>query len=179
MFVILQKKLILETITKLMKKFIYAIALCALPLIVLNCRKDDKEDKIDEEVEQLVGNPGNPRFNLQFTNPTNVDLDLYVKTPSGKVIYYGNKTADQGRLDVDCLCGICPQGPNENIYWTDGTAPKGTYEFWVEYYDDCGTRNSSSDFTVRLIKNDRVLQKYTGTLNSEGQKSTKWTHTQN
>ena len=28
------------------------------------------------------------KFNLQFTNSENVDLDLYVQIPSGAIIYY-------------------------------------------------------------------------------------------
>lgn len=151
-------------------------ALCALPILLVTCKKDDEEVPT-EESEQLVGNPGNPRFNLQFTNPSNVDLDLYVKTPDGTVINYGNPTGQGGQLDVDCLCQSCTQGPNENIYSQDGTAPSGTYEYWVEYYGDCGTAGAASEYTVRVLKNSSVIQKKTGTLNAEGE-SPHWTHVQ-
>jgi len=165
----------------IMKKLFYYLSIFALPFIVMSCEKDDDEPEDEvNEVEQLIGNPGNPRFNLQFTNKENVDLDLYVKTPSGKIISYQNISADNGKLDVDCLCDDCPQGPNENIYWEEGTAPKGQYEFWVEYYENCGTSGSkNSDFTVRLVKNNEVIRKYTGTLTSSGQQSAHWVHTQN
>lgn len=164
-----------------MKKLFYYLTILALPFLGLACNNDDDEPEDEvNEVEQLIGNPGNPRFNLQFTNKENVDLDLYVKTPSGKIIYYQNITADNGKLDVDCLCDDCPQGANENIYWEEGTAPKGQYEFWVEYYENCGTSGSkNSDFTVRLIKNNEVKSKYTGTLTASGQQSEHWFHTQN
>lgn len=164
-----------------MKKLFYYLSIFALPFLVMACDKDDDEPEDEvNEVEQLIGNPGNPRFNLQFTNKENVDLDLYVKTPSGKIISYQNISADNGKLDVDCLCDDCPQGPNENIYWEEGTAPKGQYEFWVEYYENCGTSGSkNSDFTVRLVKNNEVIRKYTGTLTSNGQQSAHWVHTQN
>ncbi|TDX83154.1 hypothetical protein [Epilithonimonas xixisoli] len=163
-----------------MKKLIYFLGICALPFLMFSCDKDDDEPEDDtNEVEELIGNPGNPRFNLQFTNPENVDLDLYVKTPAGNIISYQNVRADNGQLDVDCLCDDCPQGPNENIYWADGTAPKGKYEFWIKYYDNCGSTGSkNSDFTVRLVKNNQVLQKYTGSLNTIDQQSAHWTHTQ-
>jgi uncharacterized protein YfaP (DUF2135 family) len=65
----------------------------------------------------LLEQDGNSGFNLQFSNPDNVDLDLYVRTFSGAVISYLNRSADQGALDVDCLCGNCASGPNENIFW--------------------------------------------------------------
>ena len=140
-----------------------------------------KKDKNDaDEIETLKGNPGNPRFNLQFTNEDNVDLDLYVTTPAGNTIYYGDEEFDGGKLDLDCLCDECINGPNENIFWLDGTAPKGTYKFWVEHYDNCieEDETSTSDFTLRLIKNDVILQKYTGTLSRSNNKSTVYTHTQ-
>lgn len=161
-----------------MKKFIYALSICALPLLLVTCKKDNDDDS--DEIETLTGQPGNPRFNLQFTNKDNVDLDLYVKTPAGNVIYYGNPTDDNGQLDIDCYCESCEQGPNENIYWKDGTAPTGKYEFWVKYFEACSSQgNKNSDFTVRLIKNNQILQKYTGTLTTDGSESAHWTHTQN
>ena len=124
--------------------------------LVSGCTK--KEEQAAPAV-QLAGTPGNPRFNLQFTNQANVDLDLYVKTPNGTIIYYGRKSSQGGVLDVDCLCGNCPNGPNENIYWVPGTAPSGTYQFWVEYYGRCSGAASSatSDFTLRVVNNSTVV----------------------
>ncbi|NND88557.1 MAG: hypothetical protein HKM28_04850 [Flavobacteriaceae bacterium] len=153
------------------------LVLMFLPLVAVFSSCDEEDDSSDSnEVETLVGQPGNPRFNLQFTNPDNVDLDLYVRTPGGSVIYYGNPTAEGGTLDVDCLCSSCSQGPNENIYWQDGTAPTGTYEYWVNYFGDCGAGGSSS-FTLRVIKNNSVVTTKTGTLSTDGN-STVWTHLQ-
>ncbi len=150
-----------------MKKI--TIALAASTLVVMLSFNISCKKKKDEQPE-IKGKPGNPRFNLQFTNEQNVDLDLHVLTPNGYEIYYGNKQADKGQLDVDCLCGDCPNGPNENIYWEVGTAPSGEYKFWVEYYDDCGS-GGISDFTLRLMKNSEILQTYTGTLSANGSKS--------
>ena len=91
----------------------------------------------DDEGLTLVGESGNPRFNLIFTNEESVDLDLHVIDPQGVELYYSNESSPSGgEFDVDCLCGDCPQGPNENIYWPlDGSAPKGKYEYWIEYFD--------------------------------------------
>lgn len=142
--------------------------------LLYSCASEDDSDGGD--TTDLVGQDGNPRFNLQFTNPDNVDLDLYVKTPSGAVISYLNRSADMGTLDVDCLCGNCASGPNENIFWVNGTAPTGQYEYWVKYYNDCGTDGASSSFTIRVIKNGSVISTKTGTLNAIGE-STHWFHT--
>jgi uncharacterized protein YfaP (DUF2135 family) len=154
-----------------MKRLILALVVLPLIFMSVSCSKDDKKEE-----PVLVGQDGNPRFNLVFNNHENVDLDLHVKTPAGTVIYYGNPSAEGGTLDVDCLCSSCPQGPNENIFWDNGTAPAGTYEYWVNYYGSCGTSGSSSDFTVRVIRNGTVLVTRTGTLTSGT--STVWTHVQ-
>ena len=156
-----------------MKK--YLVFLIVVMFFFTNCTKDD--DSPNNTAPELVGEDGNPRFNLNFTNPENVDLDLYVKTPNDVIIYYGNLTGDSGQLDVDCLCDDCPEGPNENIYWEDGTAPTGTYEYWVEYYGYCINEGSSSDYTVRVIKNGEVLVTKTGTMNTDGS-TVHWTFEQ-
>jgi len=148
------------------------VLLIALIAIVIGCSDDD-------DTSELVGSPGNPRFNLQFTNEENVDLDLYVRTPSGRTIYFGNTSADGGALDVDCLCSDCPNGPNENIFWPeDDSAPKGTYEVWVEYFGSC-SEPSSSNFTLRIINNRRIINTYTGTLNTQNNKSNIYEYTKN
>ena len=118
----------------------------------------------------LIGNEGNPRFNLRFTNDQNVDLDLHVRTPAGFEIYYRNKldNATQGQLDVDCFCTNCPNGPNENIFWPlDKPSPTGKYRFWVNYYESCGrSSNTTSNYEILLVndKKPEVLFKATGTM---------------
>jgi uncharacterized protein YfaP (DUF2135 family) len=99
-----------------------------------------------------------------------------LQTPNGNVIYYANPTGQGGTLDVDCMCDSCPQGANENIYWENGTAPSGTYRYWVEYYSSCGMSSASSNFTVRVMKNSQVIATKTGTLSSG--ESEVWTHVQ-
>ncbi|MGB5944260.1 MAG: hypothetical protein WBG71_15350 [Leeuwenhoekiella sp.] len=146
-----------------------------LAVLTISCSGND--DALAEDPEEvLVGQDGNPRFNLQFTNSENVDLDLYVRTPSGEVIYFNNPTADKGELDVDCECISCPQGPNENIYWENGTAPSGEYQFWVEHFESCGGGDAASQFTLRVIRNGRVMDTKTGNLSSGS--SNVWTWTQ-
>ena len=150
-------------------KSILALVVIAMLTLTSSCKKDD-------EVERLKGQDGNPRFNLVFDNHENVDLDLYVQTPSGEIIYYSNYYADGGELDVDCYCESCEQGPNENIFWENGTAPSGVYKYWVEYFDYCDSPGASSSFTVRVIRNGVVLEKRTGRLSSGS--SQVWRHVQ-
>lgn len=150
------------------------------PLTFIKDMGTDKTVSIIRLDAQLVGNPGNPRFNLQFTNDANVDLDLYVKDPNNETIYYRNLRAirSPGQLDVDCKCTGCPQGPNENIFWPlNQQSPKGQYEFWVNYYDYCTTLQSSA-YTVRVTNDSRssspVVFQATGTLSVRKGDSVHW-----
>lgn len=149
------------------------VALVLLSMVLFpgyGCKKEDTKPA-DDQPGVIQGNPGNPRFNLQFTNGTKTDLDLHVLTPDGSEISYYYPYGQGGQLDVDCLCGACPNGPNENIYWTEGTASHGTYWFWVEYYGDCDGAGSSSNFTLRVMKNSQILDTYSGTLSPSTLKS--------
>jgi hypothetical protein len=85
------------------------------------------------------GGTGDLAFRLRWDGPQ--DLDLYVRDPFGEVIYYGNPvSASGGQLDVDANAGCSgpAEHPTENIYWEEGTAPSGTYDFWAQRWSDCG-----------------------------------------
>ena len=130
-----------------------ALSVSGAFLLLPGCRRE-----VDIALPKLAGNPGNPRFNLVFTNERNVDLDLYVKDPNGETLYYSRKRASRsgGQLDVDCKCGSCPQGPNENIFWPLApTSPRGKYEVWVDYYDNCTSPLQPSSYTLRVIDDSR------------------------
>jgi uncharacterized protein YfaP (DUF2135 family) len=123
----------------------------------------------------LVGSAGNPRFNLQFTQ--GYDLDLYVKTPNGTLIYYGNKFGQGGELDVDCTCTSgTSNGTGENVFWQNG--PAGTYQYYVKFYSSCSSPNPNANYTVRVMNNSTVVQTHTGTLTSGGTTPT-WTYVKN
>ena len=123
----------------------------------------------------LVGSAGNPRFNLQFT--AGYDLDLYVKTPDGTLIYYGNRTGQGGELDVDCQCGSSTSnGTGENVFWQTG--PAGTYQYYVKFYSSCSSSNPNANYTVRVMNNSTIVQSHTGTLTTGGTTPT-WTYIKN
>lgn len=151
-----------------LKIILTTVMLLSITLFFTQCKKA-VEEIIDPNPgggggPVLAGNPGNPRFNLQFSNGNSVDLDLHVRTPNNTEIYFGNTSGQNGSLDVDCICGSCGTTGNENIFWTNGTAPSGTYKVWVNYYSDCSGTNSASNYTLRVLQNSTVIATYTGTL---------------
>lgn len=98
------------------------------------------------------------------------DLDLWVTDPSGEVIYYRHKTsASGGKLDVDANagCGSRTSSPVENIFWSSGGAPDGTYSVSVHYYAVCQPE-ALTPFTVQLLV-DGQRQAFDGTVSAAGE----------
>ena len=65
---------------------------------------------------------------------TTDDLDLYVTSPRGDTIYFGNKNGSSGgHLDVDRQVTTFVANPVENIYWSN--PPRGTYTVKVNVFN--------------------------------------------
>jgi hypothetical protein len=121
--------------------------------------------------ECLAGQDGDPRFSLKFDQP--VDFDLHVKDPAGEEVYFSHRTsASGGKLDQDCI----GRPGYENIYWESGSAPSGTYEYWVKFYS-AGSA-SSSNYTLTVTRNGNVLSTQTGSLATVKGESPHYTHVQ-
>ena len=160
-----------------LRTLLTTVILVTLTLSLTQCKKA-VEDVVAPPASgggTLSGNPGNPRFNLQFSNGSNVDLDLHVRTPNNSEIYFGNSSAQNGSLDVDCICGSCGTTGNENIFWTNGTAPSGTYQVWVYYYGNCGSSAATSTYTLRVMQNSTIVATYNGTLSNSNRTSVMYT----
>jgi hypothetical protein len=145
---------------------IIAILLCSF--VGITACEDAKAFKITGAIR---GTAGSPRFNLQFTNGINNDVDLYVETPNGLVISYRTAAVAGEGMDIDCSCGDCPNGANENIYWLSGTAPKGIYKAWVQYFDPCMGSNGTADYVLRIMDNEKVLKICRGKVSTASRKS--------
>lgn len=83
------------------------------------------------------------------------DLDLFVTDPSGKTIFYDQRSVPSGgMLDVDsnrnCKTGVSSR-PVENIYWPRNAAPRGKYRVEVFYFQKCAGAPLTEAFTVRML----------------------------
>ncbi len=151
--------------------------LFVLAIGVIGCGSEDGlyyQDVLSDEPEvNLVGKTGKLRFNLQFTNEESVDLDLFVLEPNGKLINFEDPaSASGGELDVDCHCAACARGPNENITWPNSDPTPGVYKVWVSYFASCDPSldelpdGVSSEYTLRILRDDQVVETYRGSLES-------------
>lgn len=101
------------------------------------------------------------------------DLDLWVTDPYGEKIYFGNQYSDSGgELDLDAnpACANLTDYPIENIFWSSGGAPSGSYTIQVNYYEQC-TTTASTPYHVRLLVDGRVYE-YDGVLTFDNETQT-------
>ena len=119
------------------------------------------DSSIKEKVKAAGGNVSAAlRFSLAWSNCD--DLDLYVTTPSGTTLYYGNRGRkfDGGQLDVDANCcgGRRIQGkemaPVENIYFDH--ILDGTYK--VEVRNNKRMESIDVGYTVEVEVGGQVSQ---------------------
>lgn len=79
------------------------------------------------------------------------DVDLHVVDPFNCEMYFGNKKCSSGgALDLDSNPGCSIDGiNNENVFWENGLAPEGDYIVRVEYFSDCGDKDTNYTVTVK------------------------------
>lgn len=98
------------------------------------------------------------------------DLDLHVEDPAGEHLFYGLREAESGgRLDVDCNAGtgrLCRR-PIENVFWSEGTAPRGTYRVWVRAHA-VYPREAPVACELLILEGERVRLRVPGRLMANG-----------
>ncbi len=103
--------------------------------------------------QQLQVTPlGTGDVEVTLTMSQATDLDLYVREPSGAVVYYGNeRVANGGQLDLDAnaACDSNMGINNEHIFWPAGAAPAGSYDVMVAHYESC-VGGAPVDYTVTV-----------------------------
>lgn len=94
--------------------------------------------EIDEELNaaQRAWSSGNfaGDLSIRASWAGNADLDLYVRTPTGQTMYYGNKSDGRGGLFTKNACRNCSGDLSEEVSWVE-VAPTGEYQVWLERYD--------------------------------------------
>lgn len=119
------------------------------------------------------GNPkpgtGDIAFRLLWTGTS--DLDLYVEDPARSCISFLSRSSESGGiLDIDCNAGdenLCAQ-PIENVYWPMGTAPSGTYTFWV-HTNSLLPSEVPVPFELQLLRGTDVVWRHTGAIQKYGE----------
>ena len=118
--------------------------------------------------ETIVLGTGDVQATLRWSGFN--DIDLHVTDPAGETInFYHAFSLSGGELDVDSNagCGLNrTQNPVENIFWPAGEAPHGSYQIYVDYYQQC-TTTAVTPFEIRLLVDGQV-QELSGQVTSVG-----------
>lgn len=126
---------------------------------------------VRRELRVLPLGTGDVEVTLTMTRAT--DLDLYVVSPTGATVYYGNtNTADGGHLDLDANagCGGNMGVNNEHIFWPTGRAPAGTYYVRVANYSSC-ISGQRVDYTI-TVRNCSETAVFSGSFTGQGESRT-------
>lgn len=115
--------------------------------------------RVPDGYQGCVPNPKTPAVVISLSWDTNVDLDLQVRSPDGRLIEAKNPAtvdldagstlpADAGRMDRDSN-GACviDNIRYENLVWQT-VAPKGRYGIYVNLFDAC--KQPSVRFNVQV-----------------------------
>ncbi len=103
----------------------------------------------EQNIRVIIVGTGDVQISIAWSGAS--DVDLHVVDPAGERVYFGNPiSASGGRLDLDsnAACSLDNKN-NENIVWPLNGAPSGTYEVYVDYFDDCGVARSDWVVTVQ------------------------------
>ena len=125
----------------------------------------DKEEEKTPDPRPTPGGPGIGDISFRLSWTGSADLDLHVQEPNGNVISFQSPTSSTGgRLDVDSNVNcITSNVPVENVFWPTGQAPRGTYQYWVRYFLQCGDATSKA-FTLQVRRGATVVETQTGTV---------------
>lgn len=91
------------------------------------------------------------RFALSWS--AYIDVDLYVETPGGDVVYWYETEAGGGVLDVDNLIGG-PGSVEQTIFAQPGA---GEYRVWAEVFDKAGPPATGATVTLSAQAGPRTL----------------------
>lgn len=120
-----------------------------------------------------------PALEFRLVWSGRADLDLHVRTPLGREVWYVDpRSISGGRLSEDCNVtpgDECPE-PVESIAWPQGTAPTGVYEYWVRLMHPRETALPVT-FTVAVIQDGGTVRSHRSELSAPGASSDRWTWT--
>ncbi len=133
-------------------------------IVVLARNADDAVGAASIIVRVGEGAEEPPDLQIALQWDKNNDMDLYLVTPNDNVIYFSNRNADGGTLNIDQTSGTA-SGP-EVISFPAGTAQPGRYGIAVQFFNDRDLGNTKA--TLSIFARGRTLGTFTQTL-SESQ----------
>ena len=118
----------------------------------------------DDAEVNVITTTGTGDVQVSVSWNSNADVDIHVIDPSGEEIDYSNEQGENGELDLDSNAACAGDNVrNENITFPS-PAPTGTYSWYVDLYDNCGT--TATNWVVTVRREGRATQTFTGSFGS-------------
>lgn len=115
----------------------------------------DTADAIAMRVKNAGGNiDGDVRVSLSWDNKDDLDLSVF-DLKNKRRIYYGNRHAFGGELDIDANAHTIMDDPVENIFWKSiDDLPNGQYAVKVDNFNK--RTNQRQGFTLQFATNEEI-----------------------
>lgn len=157
-----------EAFRRLQEKFHVFLVFPAKPL-------EERRKDIDAEIRNRVlaagGQHANVDVRVSLVWDNRNDLDLYVTSPSGTVVWFGAKqSACGGVLDVDRNIRGETNTPVENVRWAKGAAPDGEYVVRVRNYAFHEAKHDPTPYRVEVEVGGELLY-YEGVMGTATRES--------
>jgi uncharacterized protein YfaP (DUF2135 family) len=95
------------------------------------------------------------------------DLDLLCTDPKGNTVFFKNRSVPSGgRLEIDMNVEYPDsKKPIENIFWQNGSAPRGTYNVYLLYFKShTNIKETPYEITVKYSNN---MKKFKGIIKKQ------------
>lgn len=106
---------------------------------------------VSGRVKRAGGQTGAVQFSLAWESMN--DLDLHVQTPRGIHLYYGNRQAASGMLDVDMNVQPESSEPVENVFFS--RSDRGTYVVYIDHFKHHQNQPTTDAFVLRAMIDGR------------------------
>ncbi|MCU0496315.1 MAG: PPC domain-containing protein [Anaerolineae bacterium] len=127
----------------------------------------DVETPTDTTPVFQPGNVAIEGLTISLTWAATSDLNLQVRDPVGRNLYFNSRQTDNGGtfgFDANGLCeNLTAENPTETVSWEPGAVSTGSYEILVFYRTDC-ENVGAVPFTINVSVNGETLDPIEATL---------------
>lgn len=126
----------------------------------LGNKKMAGSEEMESRLKAAGAKTGDIQISISWNNFNDIDLWVeYIGPNYYDQIGWSNKVGSSGGwLDVDMNVYPKTKEPVENIFWDYGSAPKGTYHVYINYYRKWD-KNNSTPVLIRIINGDKIEYK--------------------
>lgn len=124
------------------------------------------------DLDLHVVDPGGGHTGIPFMAAAARDPQRYAQLQAEMVAGKNLEGKSAGIIDIDCNADterVCPN-PMENIFWPIGKAPRGSYQVWVELFQQV-EGSGEVPYVLEIRRGEKVTQRIAGSVSQSKAKS--------